>query len=835
MRKVFLTVAAFAFVLNAGAQQKPGAPAAPPTATPTQPAPKTTGPKPYKEVITDKAVSTTGLFTVHKVDDKYYFEIPDSMLNREMMAVTRFSRVAGGGGVYGGELANQQTLMFETGPSKNVFLRVVTTISMADSTNDIYKAVTNSNLNPIAAAFDIKAYAPNNKGVVIDVTDFFKSDNQVVSVNPFSKRRFNLSTLAADRSYIENINAYPINLEIKTVKTYNSQPPLTPSSAPSPFPTTTLPAAFAAGAVTVELNTSLILLPAVPMERRYFDPRVGYFADRYTVYGDAQQKVKEETFIVRWRLEPKDEDIEKFKRGELVEPKKPIVYYIDPATPKKWRKYLIQGVNDWQPAFEKAGFKNAIVAKEIQPGDSISLEDARYSVIRYFASNIENAYGPNVHDPRSGEILESHIGWYHNVMKLVHNWYMLQAGAIDPRARKMELDDDLMGQLIRFVSSHEVGHTIGLRHNWGSSSKTPVEKLRDKNWVEKNGHTASIMDYARFNYVAQPEDNITEKGIFPRIGDYDMWAIEWGYKPTFTNNPTDDQKIVNRWIIDRIGKNPRLWFGTERHPTDPRSQNEDLGDNAMVASDYGIKNLKRILPQLPEWTKEEADKYDNLETMYNQLITQFGRYMGHVAKNIGGIEETPKSIEEQGSVYAPTDRNTQKQAVAFLHKQLFETPEWLYNRDVINKTLNATGTDRIMNLQTATLKNLLSATTLNRLSTSTARFAPVKTYTVDELLNDMNSGIFSELKTKKATDLNRRNLQREFVLALSNLMSSTTTAGAPAARTETANADVSALAKAHLKMLRLQLVNALPATTDKISKYHFEDLADIIKKSLDPK
>lgn len=834
MRKIFLTVAAFAFILHAEAQQKPTAPATAPTPTAPQPAPKTTGPKPYKEVITDKAVSSVGLFTVHNVDDKFYFEIPDSMLNREMMAVTRFSKVAGGGGVYGGELANQQTLMFEKGPSKNIFLRVVTTISMADSTNDIYKAVTNSNLNPIAAAFDIKAYTPNNNGVVIDVTDFFKSDNQVISVNPFSKRRFNLSTLASDRSYIEKINAYPINLEIRTVKTFNSQPPLTPA-APSPFPSTTLPAAFAAGAVTVELNTSLILLPAVPMERRYFDPRVGFFADRYTVYGDDQQKVKEETFIVRWRLEPKDEDIEKFKRGELVEPKKPIVYYIDPATPKKWRKYLIQGVNDWQPAFEKAGFKNAIMAKEIQPGDSISLEDARYSVIRYFASNIENAYGPNVHDPRSGEILESHIGWYHNVMKLVHNWYMLQAGAIDPRARKMEFDDELMGQLIRFVSSHEVGHTIGLRHNWGSSSKTPVEKLRDKNWVEKNGHTASIMDYARFNYVAQPEDNITEKGIFPRIGDYDMWAIEWGYKPTFAANPTEDQKIVNNWIIDRIGKNPRLWFGTERHPTDPRSQNEDLGDNAMIASDYGIKNLKRILPQLPEWTKEDADKFDNLDGMYNQLITQFGRYMGHVAKNVGGIEETPKSVEEKGSVYAPTDRTTQKQAVAFLHKQLFETPEWLYNRDVINKTLNATGTDRIMSLQTITLRNLLSASTLNRLSTSAARFAPIKTYTTDEFLTDMNAGVFSELKTKKATDLNRRNLQKEYVLALSNLVNTMPSTASANVRSETANADVSALAKAHLKMLRLQLVNAIPTTTDKISKYHFEDLADIIKKALDPK
>jgi len=379
------------------------------------------GPKAYADVITDKAVTKPGLFTVHKVEDKWYFEIPDSVFNREIMAITRFSKVAGGGGIYGGELANQQTVLWEKGLSNNVFLRVVTTISVADSTNDIYKAVTNSNLNPIAAAFDIKAFGKDSSSVVIDVTDFFKGDNQVVSLNPFAKRRFNLSSLSSDRSYIKNINSYPINTEIKTVKTFTSSPNFGPSSSSS----TTLPAADAAGAVTIETNNSFILLPSTAMKKRLFDPRVGFFADNYTVYSDDQQKVKDDLFILRWRLEPKDEDVDKWKRGELVEPKKPIVYYIDPATPKKWRPFLIQGINDWQKAFEQAGFKNAIVGKEWPEDDTtMSLEDARYSVIRYFASDIENAYGPNVHDPRSGEILESHIGWYHNVMKLLHDWYM---------------------------------------------------------------------------------------------------------------------------------------------------------------------------------------------------------------------------------------------------------------------------------------------------------------------------------------------------------------------------------------------------------------------------
>ncbi len=846
MKKLSLLCLIFAVTLQLTAQQRQATPGgtAPQEKPQQAPTARQTGPKPYKEVITNKAVSTKGLFTVHKVEDKYYFEIADSIFNREMMAVTRFSKVAGGSGIYGGELANQQTLFWEKGPANNVFLRVVTTISFADSTNDIYQAVTNSNLYPIAAAFDIKAYGKDSASTVIDVTDFFKGDNQVVSISPASKRRLNLSALALDRSYVQSIKTFPINTEIRTVKTFNSTPSFGSPASSSPFPGTTLPAASAAGAVTIEMNTSLIMLPRVPMAKRLYDPRVGFFADDYTVFGDDQQKVREERFIVRWRLEPKDEDVEKFKRGELVEPKKPIVYYIDPATPRKWRKYLIQGVNDWQPAFEKAGFKNAIMAKELRPEDSLSLEDARFSVIRYFASDIENAYGPNVHDPRSGEILESHIGWYHNVMKLVHDWYLIQAAAVDPRARKMEFDDDLMGQLIRFVSSHEVGHTLGLRHNWGSSHMTPVEKLRDKKWVEANGHTSSIMDYARFNYVAQPEDSIGPKGIFPRIGDYDMWAIEWGYKPTFAANANEDEKIVNKWILNRVKENPRLWFGSEGHPTDPRSQNEDLGDNAMKASEYGIKNLKRILAGLPEWTNEEGDKYQNLTEMYRQLTVQFNRYMGHVAKNIGGIEQTPRSVEESGDVFTPTAKSTQKEAVAFLHKQLFQTPTWLNDKNVINKISNPAGTDLVSNMQVSMVRNLLSPARLGRMSQAASRYGNTATYHPDELLVDLRDGLFSELAARKTIEQNRRSIQKAFVEALGDLVkpssptmviSSAGGRGAALSFSSIENSDLPSLAKAHLKQLRSRILAAIPLTTDKVSKYHLEDLSDRIRLMLDPK
>jgi len=661
----------------------PAAPAATPPAAP--PAPAKPGPKPYKDVITAKAKTTKGLFTVHKLDDKYFFELPENLFDKEIMAITRFSKVAGGGGVYGGELANQQVVKFEKGPDNKVFMRVVTLISVADSSQPIYKAVSNSNLDPIAASFDIKSLGKDSSGAVIEVTDFFKGDNQAVSVNSQAKRRLNLTGLLNDRSYIDVIKSFPINTEVRTVKTYGSSPA---PAGMGGFPAaSSLPAANAAGAITLEINTSFIKLPENPMQRRMNDPRIGFFAEDFTRYSDDQQKVENESFVVRWRLEPKKEDVEKWKKGELVEPVKPIVYYIDPATPKKWRPYLIQGINDWQKSFEKAGFKNAIIGKEWPENDStMSLEDARFSVLRYFASDIPNAYGPNVHDPRTGEILESHIGWYHNVMSLVHDWYFVQTAAVDAGARKMKYDDDLMGNLIRFVSSHEVGHTLGLRHNMGSSSKTPVEKLRDKTWVEANGHTASIMDYARFNYVAQPEDNIGRSGLFPRIGDYDDWAIEWGYGYG-ADDVEADKKQRNKLYNDRIAKNPRIWFGTYEYGnmSDPRTQSEDLSDNSVKASEYGVKNLKRIMAKLPEWTAEESDRYENLAQMYRQTVGQFNRYIGHVSRNIGGYYETQKSVEQDGSVYEVTPKAVQKEAVAFINNQLFVTPTWMLDPKILDK------------------------------------------------------------------------------------------------------------------------------------------------------
>jgi hypothetical protein len=795
--------------------------------------PAKTGPKAFKEFITKKAVTQKGVFTVHLQDDKFYFDIQDSLLGRELIAVTRYAKVAGGARKYGGEEVNEQSIQFEKGPNNRIFMRVVTLISKADSTQTIAKAVKNSYLDPIVASFDVKAYGKDSTSSIIDVTDFFKGDNQAVSLSSFEKRNFNLSSLAGDRSYIESIKAYPINLEVKTVKTFNASAPMPGSPAGSNF----IPAAANAGAVTFELNTSILLLPKTPMGRRLFDSRVGYFADNFVEYSDDQQKVKNQVFAVRYRLEPKPQDLEKYKRGELVEPIKPIIYYIDPATPKKWVPYLIEGVNDWNIAFEKAGWKNAIQGKEWPNDSTMSLEDARFSVIRYFASDIENAYGPQVHDPRSGEILESHVGWYHNVMSLVHDWYMVQTAAVDPSARKMHFDDTLMGNLIRFVSSHEIGHTLGLRHNMGSSSKTPVEKLRDKTWVEANGHTASIMDYARFNYVAQPEDKISQSGLFPRIGDYDKWAIQWGYTYTGEHDAQEDRKINNKWIVDNLSKNPRVWFGGEGRNDDPRAQTEDLGDNSMLASEYGIKNLKRILVNLPEWTKEEGDRYENLSQMYGQVVGQFSRYMGHVLRNVGGVQETFKSVEEKGDVYTPTTVATQKQAMQFFHTQLFTTPKWLLDANILNKFANPASNERVQSVQTSILKSLLDKNRLYRITTSQTRFG-ANSYALNDMMDDLRKGLYSDVSK---ADIYRRNLQKTYVSQLDELINPSASSAASAMirlgapSTDVENTDVVSEAKAQLKKLATSLQAAKATATDASAVNHINDLQDRIKQALDPK
>lgn len=802
---------------------------------------KKTGPKEYREVITDKAHSMAGLMTVHKLEDKYYFEIPDSVFGRDIMAITRMSQTPSGGG-YGGEQANRQVIRFEKGPSNKVFLRVIDFIATSpDTTAPIYTAVRNSNLDPIAAAFDIKAIRKDTS-VVVEVDDFFNNPNQAFDIPPNAKQRYNLTGIQKDRSYIEAIRSYPINVEVRTVKTYgvNQQAGQRGNTGGGGRQqSASLPAGQNAGVVTFELNTSMILLPKTPMRKRFFDPRVGIFATSNTSYDNNGQRAETETIAVRWRLEAKNAaDAARQQRGELIEPAKPIVFYIDPATPEKWRPFLKKGVEDWQVAFEQAGWKNAIQAKDWPVQDTtMSLEDARFSVIRYFASTVENAYGPNVHDPRSGEIIESHIGWYHNVMRLLKRWYTTQTAAVDPRARKNEFDDELMGQLVRFVSSHEVGHTLGLRHNFGASNATPVEKLRDKAFTDANGHTSSIMDYARFNYVAQPEDGVTD--LYPRIGDYDKWAIEWDYKPIYNSPDAEaDKKVLNKWYLEKAAGNPRLHFLTERSAYDPRAQSEDLGDNSMLASEYGIKNLQRILPNIVEWSKEDAEHYERAEEMYGDIVAQFRRYVGHVTKWVGGIFEDPKTYDQPGTVYQPAPTQMQRDAVSFLNKQLFQTPEWLLDRKLFSYIRADQGVAAVSQLQESAINSLLSTSRLQRMMENKAGFPD--TYGMEDLFSDLHRGIWSELNSGSPISVYRRNLQKIYVEKLISMLKpekSEDSGNSPfqggGSTMDPEKTDYQSVVRADLDKLYKELKKKARSSSDNMSRYHLEDCLARIGAALD--
>jgi hypothetical protein len=793
-------------------------PAGAAAASATTPPAKKEGIKKFADLIPEKTKVIKGLFNAYKVDGKYYYEIPDSLFNREMLVVTRFVKTPALTYQYGGEEANEQVWKWER-HDKQIFIRVPSYSVKADSASDMYQSVKNSNLDVVLAAFDIKAFNKDTTGVLIDVTDFYSGDNSAIGIADYEKKRYKISALDNARSYIDTIKCYPVNIETRVLKTYKAMD--------SPTDNTN-------GAISFELNTSMLLLPKTPMKARLNDLRIGYFGQEQTDYGTNAQKAEVTAYVHRWKLEPKDEKA--YERGELVEPKKPIVFYIDPATPKKWVPYLVQGVNDWQVAFEQAGFKNAIIGKAAptaKEDPEFSTEDARYSVIRYFASDIENAYGPHVSDPRTGEILESHIGWYHNVMMLLRDWYFVQTAASNPDARVPKFTDEQMGELIRFVSSHEVGHTLGLQHNFGSSYAYPVDSLRSKTFTDKHGTAPSIMDYARFNYIAQPEDGV--KHFYPQIGEYDKWAIKWGYT-WFPGNKSakEEKETLDVWTKEKAG-NPVYFFGRQGTILDPRLQSEDLGDNAMAASAYGIANLKRILPNIEKWTYQKGEYFDDLKDIYGQVISQFQRYMGHVTTNVGGMHENFKTYDQNGPVYDFVSKDLQHSALLFLNKQLFTSPLWLIDNSELSKFDNGVLLNRIKSLQVNTLSSVLAPYRLARLYDNEVKNG-AKAYTVPELFTDLRVGIF----TKGRPDAFKRNLQRGYIENLRSLLNDDFKPfpGFPASFLASygftpinmALSDIRPMARAELKLIDA----ALPKTGDAATLAHYADLHLRIKEALNP-
>ena len=774
--------------------------------------------KTYEEIITKDAITDDGLFKAHKVKDKYYYEIADSLLGRDMLMVTRIVKMATELPLNRHKMS-EQVLKWEKFDN-NIFLKQASYSKFANDSLPISIAVSNSNFEPIISSFKIAVENKENNSHVIDVTSLYKSDIKIFGFPQSSRKGYKITSLDSKLSFIESIRSFPLNIETKHIKTYKS------SNSRN-------------GQISMVLNNSMILLPKEPMKRRYFDQRVGWFTSAQTDYGIDNQEAETVRYLDRWRLEIKDEDIDKFKNGELVEPKKPIVYYLDPATPEKWRKYLKDGIEDWNVAFEAAGFKNAVIVKyppTKEEDPDWSPEDVRYSTVRYLASPSLNANGPHVSDPRSGEIIESDINWYHNVMKLLRNWYFVQTAAVNPDSRGVEFKNEVMGELIRFVSSHEFGHTIGLPHNMGSSSAYPVDSLRSATFTKKYGTSPSIMDYARFNYVAQPGDEgvalMPSQWNTPNVGIYDIYSVKWGYKPILDVSVEEEKSILKSWIMEKAN-DLKYRFGSAG--IDPSSQTEDLGDDAVKASEYGIANLKRIMPKLMEWTTKDGETYNELGYMYGQVLGQFGRYMGHVSNNIGGIYQYYKTSDQDGAVYTHVKKSRQQNCMNFLHNQLFETPKWMINKEILNKIEFAGITNRIRSTQSRTLNSLLDFGKMARLIENEA-INGKNAYSLIEMMTDLRKGIFNEVYKNKTIDVYRRNLQLAYLDRISYLMSNEQGSTPSWARNyvtsvKVSQSDIRTVAANQLIELRKDLKKH-KNKSDKMTKMHLEMVQNKISSIL---
>ncbi|MEM9391538.1 MAG: zinc-dependent metalloprotease [Bacteroidota bacterium] len=764
--------------------------------------------KPYDEVITKKAISDDGLFTVHQVGEKYYYEVPFTMLEKDMLWVSRIAKLPaglGGGYVNAGSKMNEQVVRWSR-VQNSIHLKSISFSSVADEELPIFQSVADNNYAPVLAAFKIQAFDQDSAAAVIEVNDLFLKDIWALSGLPERFRKeYKVRSLDKARSFINRMQSYPENIEVRHDMTYSATSP--PSNSRS-------------GTISMQLSQSMYLLPEEPMQPRLFDKRVGWFTIRQIDYGSDALKSDEKRYIRRWRLEPKDP--EAYARGELVEPVKPIVYYLDPATPEKWRPFFKQGIEDWQTAFETAGFKNAILALDpptAEEDPDWSPEDARYSTVRYVATTTRNAMGPSVSDPRSGEIIESDIVWYHNHLRSYRNRYLLETGAANPSARTLNTPEAEIGEMMRMVISHEVGHALGLPHNMKASYAYPTDSLRSPSFTKKWGLASTLMDYTRYNYVAQPGDG--DVRWIRMLGPYDSYAINWGYRwiPE-ANSAEDEVPTLNAWINEKAGDPVYLFGGSNRF--DPSSQTESVGDDPVKASTYGLSNLKIVAANLNEWTATPGKGYEDLQELFRELIGVWSRYSGHVVTNIGGVYEQYFTTDQEGTTYTHLPKPKQKEALQFLNNNVFTTPDWLIQEDIM-KNIGPSGTvDAIRGMQVRQLNNLLNRDRMKRMVDNEV-LNGAGAYSLSEMLRDLRNGIWSELRGARSIDAYRRNLQRAHVMRLGELMNDT----------ENARSDINAASRAELRAIQTSAARSAGNYQVGMIRYHLEDIIAMVDEIFD--
>lgn len=759
--------------------------------------------KKYNEVITAKAISDDGLFSVHQVGDKYYYEVPFNLLDKDMLLVTRISKIPeglGGGYVNAGSKANEQIVHWSR-VQNSIHLKSISYNSVADEELPIFQSVSDNNYAPVIAAFKIEAFNADSSAAVIEVNNLFLTDVRAISgLSERLRKMYKVRSLDKSRSFINRMQSYPQNVEVRHDMTFSATEP---------------PARSRTGTISLQQSQSMYLLPEEPMQPRLHDKRVGWFTIRQIDYGSEALKADQKTYIRRWRLEPKDPAA--YARGELVEPVKPIIYYLDPATPEKWRPYFRQGIEDWQKAFEVAGFKNAIIAKDAptkEEDPDWSPEDARYSTVRYVATTTRNAMGPSVSDPRSGEIIESDIVWYHNHLRSYRNRYLLETGAANPSARTLNTPDAEIGEMMRMVIAHEVGHALGLPHNMKASYSYPTDSLRSATFTQKWGLAATIMDYTRYNYVAQPGD----EGVrwVRMLGPYDEYAINWGYRYIAdANSAAAEKPTLNAWINEKAGDNRYLFGGSNRF--DPSSQTESVGDDPVKASTYGLKNLKIVAPNLAKWTATPGEGYEDLAELYGELIGVWSRYAGHVVTNIGGVYEHFITVDQEGVTYSHLPKAEQAQAMKFLTDNVFTTPKWLIQDEIVKNVGPAGTVDVIRRMQVRQLNNLLNTTRLERMIDNEALNGSYA-YSLTTMLAELRTGLWSELKGSRAIDPYRRNIQRAHVVRLGELMNDDSDP----------RSDVNAAARAELRIIQQNARNKALSYRAGIMRYHLQDVDALI-------